>query len=67
MDDNSPNVVPIELGLETLDLTEIRRLRRMPVGRSEGPAVQTPMAKRHTPVEMVFIARAFAASERFKG
>jgi hypothetical protein len=64
MDDTSPNFVPIDLGLDTLDLTEIRHLRRMPVGRSEGPASQISdgLRKRHTVVEMMFISRAYAVT-----
>ncbi len=64
MDDN-PNFVPVELGLDAPGFTQIN----MPLGLSEGPAIQLGggLRKRRTVVEIMFIFRAYAASKRFKG
>jgi hypothetical protein len=68
MDDKSPNFVPVDLGLDIPDLTETKRLRRMPGGWSEGEAVQVSgfWKKRLSALEATFISRAFAARSAAK-
>lgn len=63
MGDESRNFVPLDLGLDIPDIAEIRGMRRMPIGWSEGPATQiSSLRRRYTAVELMFISRAFAAT-----
>ena len=66
MDDKIPNFALVDLGLNTPNLAEIRRLRGMPGGWTEGECVHIcgGFRARHSSIEMTFISRAFAASAR---
>jgi hypothetical protein len=59
----SHDVGPTGIDLETIDLTEVRVLRRMPCFQL-GPDAYTfdPFWNRHSAIEAVFIAQAFTAT-----